>query len=205
MKCFTITDRGDGSDCVEEGVIVSETEALIDLTSDVVTVKNTRPSVAIGMGRSVARVPVSAEHAAVFQVAKATLGCNALKLKTADVVEDEQGDVPMLIKEKSECPWLLVHVALAAGVGGRLWFEDVLPERTFDGWAVRTAPGPFPVPGVKVLAFGVGPQGEPQALIKMARGAGFRVKRTGNLDGLPPVIEVRYKKKLEAKPPAPKR
>lgn len=201
MRCFTITDTG-REELLESGIMVSETEELIALNAEGgVDVKNTRPSVAIGLGRTVARVPVSAEHATAFQRTKQALGLNALKLTRADVIEDENGDVPMLIKERGESPWLLVHVSLAAGVGGKLWYEDILPDKEFDGWEVHTKPRAFPGPGIKVLAFGCGPQGEPQALLKIARGAGFRIRRTGNLDGLPPVVEVRYKRRLQARPP----
>lgn len=199
MRCFTITDKSD-EEFVEAGIIVSDTAAILDFgkENDPVIVQNEHPAVKIGVGCAVSRVPVSAEHAEAFTTAKKAFSMNALKLLHADVVDND--GTPKIVKERAKSPWLLVHVALAAGVGGKLWFEDAIPEKEFDGWEVRTKPRPFPGPGVKVLAIGCGHQGEPQALLKVARGAGFRIRRSGQLEGVPPVIEVHYGRELTARP-----
>jgi hypothetical protein len=201
MDCYTI----DGPQ-LKKGIVVTTVGGVLDARSgDEGPLTSRVPAgVRIGEPGRASHVLVAEPQAELAQVLLELYGINALTWLKADVVEEPESG-PVLVNEEHESPWLLVHVAIPAGSGGRLWFEDILLEKIFSGREVRMRPAAFPGPGVKVLAIGCGELGEPQALLKLARGASFRIHRTGELDGELPVIEVRYRKELEVGPPKPKK
>lgn len=78
----------------------------------------------------------------------------------------------------SEC---LVYVATHAPPGGDLWYEAAtFKEIRYEGGGVGRQYDEFPGLGIHVLAEGKGPSDELHMLLKLERGAKFRIRRDGN-------------------------
>ncbi len=108
-----------------------------------------------------------------------------------------------LVREKKRDRLAMVNVCTMAGVGGRLFWTArsyeqhlaygrvrqrhngfVRHEEGDGGWVGTTTAG------VEILAIGHGQQSEPHALIVMHPGAGFRLRRNGELYDASPELHV---------------
>lgn len=182
MRTYTITDVNDeGTQFVVPGVVITNGDA--------------EPGLRIGE-ESATIVPVAREGVALFKAAKGAANEAGFEprrfgitLRAADI-SDRDG--VRIIKERGKSPYALVHVAMCAGVGGRLWIEAAGFDEVEDDAAVRRQPRMFPGAGVEVVAIGHGPQGEPHALLKLKKGAAFRICRNGALNGLPPAVDINW-------------
>lgn len=177
MRAFTITDSDE--QCVVPGVVITN--------------GNQEPGLRVGENSV---VPLATEGVELFKAAKQTANeagfepkLFGITLRAADV--SDKGDT-RLIKERGKSSWALVHVAMCAGMGGRMWLEAAGFDEVDEEDAVRRKPRAFPGAGIEVVAIGHGPLGEPHALLKVKKGAAFRVCRNGALGGLPPVIDINW-------------
>lgn len=181
MRAYTITDVDDGEVAfVKEGVFITNGDG--------------EPGLRVGDGDATTHVPVSREGVELFRAAKEIAqeegkALHGMVLEATDIADNGL----RLVKERTRrSPFALVHLAICAGHGGRMWLEDAGFDTCEEPEQVRRVPRAFPGHGIEVMAIGHGPQGEPHGLFRLKKGAAFRIRRNGALEGAPPVLDINW-------------
>jgi hypothetical protein len=94
-------------------------------------------------------------------------------------------------------PRALVLVETAPGLGGKIEFKSTSFDEVYNtrsGRVERKYRGDFPPPGVEVILEGKTKDRGRCLLLQMTPGASFRIERTGDLDGVPGVLTVVWKR-----------
>ena len=165
MRCFTVRED------VIRGITVQK--------------DGEQPAVILGTGGEQSVLPLDREMADYFIRATEVLGTSELPILHAQL----RGNPPYLCRAAGRDPHALVLVQVPVPDGGSLWMEGTGFTELDDGArSVKREQHPFPPPGV----IPVDASGGDLLLLMTKRGASFRICRSGDLQGAPPVLIVTW-------------